>query len=142
MKPFNIYILVFLSISSLSVYAKTGLTLELKDRTLFFTAVNWSYDKSLEKVNMCIDEPDGIEIGILKDNKFIKSDIIAQFNLDCVINEPTHLEAFQILGVIYDIEFIKDVYLLPEKEFNLVFRICSDQQCLYSNPIVLDNLRD
>lgn len=142
MKLFNISILFFLSILSLSLYAKTGLTLELKDRTLFFTAVNWSYNKSPEKVNMCIDQTNGIEIGLYEDNKFIKSDIIAQFNLDCTTNEPMHLEAFQILGVIYDMEFIKDAYLLPEKDLNLGFRICSDQQCLYSNPIVIDNLRD
>jgi hypothetical protein len=84
---------------------------------------------------MCFDELNGIEVGEMIGDTFVKADRHAQVTFDCFLNQPQTIGAYQIIGTFVGKNLIEDVYKLSPNKNDILFRICFEKNCIYSNTL-------
>jgi hypothetical protein len=124
--------LVLLLFSSY-VASELKLNLELKKDILYFTAENWHYESSAERINMCFITENGIEVGNYVNGEFKVANVYTYLNQPCFIQDPKHLGPYEIVGVINSLSIIDKIFKLREVSDQIGFRICVENKCTYSN---------
>lgn len=127
-----IVLTVFISFKACSE-TKLKLKLTFDNDVLFFSAENWSHENSTRMVSMCFDKKNGIELGKYKNGKFVKLDRMAQVNFGCDIYSLKNIKAYEIVGTFVSKRLIEDVYKTDLALEDFGFRICFEQECVYSN---------
>lgn len=134
---YTIILLILCFQSSAKEINELRLVLQAKDEVYVFTVENWSSISISDKFNLCLNEPNGIELGRFVEGRFVLMDVISQYSSSCILEDPISLKKYSTMGVIYSQVILYEIFdFTLEPDSPVAFRICVNEKCHYSNMII------